>query len=84
MYIQYGARLYLTNMDMTTIAIIIIVALLLQGVGLWFMFGRTKNPEKVEDNSGLLLLQQQLQDLVKSVDTKLGEGNKTMSDSMRD
>lgn len=39
--------------------------------------------EKKEDDKSLLLLQQQLQDLARTVDTRLGETNKAMQESSR-
>ena len=39
--------------------------------------------KKSEDNGSLLMLQQQLTDLVKVVDSKLGESSKTVQESMR-
>jgi DNA recombination protein RmuC len=40
-------------------------------------------PQKVKDDSrGMMLLQNQIENLTRSMDVKLGEGNKSMSDSM--
>jgi DNA recombination protein RmuC len=40
-------------------------------------------PQKAKDDShGMMLLQNQIENLTRSMDVKLGEGNKTMTDSM--
>jgi DNA recombination protein RmuC len=69
-------------MDVLQVGILIIVLLILQGVGLWFLFGR-KQEEKKEDGSGLMLLQQHVQDLAKTLDARMGESSRQMHDTVR-
>jgi DNA recombination protein RmuC len=67
-------------MDVVTLGVIVIVLLLLQGVGLWFLFGREKKQEP--DGGSLMLLQQQMQELSRSLDTRLSESSKAMQESV--
>lgn len=68
-------------MDVLTIGIAVIVIVILQSVGMWFMFGRTKKTEEKSD--GLLLLQQHVQDLAKTLDARMGESSRQMHDTVR-
>jgi hypothetical protein len=62
-------------MDVLQVGILIIVLLIMQGVGLWFLFGRRRE-EKKDDSSGLMLLQQHVQDLAKTLDARMGESSR--------
>ncbi len=67
---------------METIEIAILVLLLaVLGVLVYVFFLRD---EKHTDPQGLVLLQQQLQELARTVDERMGETNKTMRDSQRE
>ncbi|MDO8624036.1 MAG: DNA recombination protein RmuC [bacterium] len=68
-------------MDLVTVGIIVIVLLILQGVGLWYLFGRKQ--ENREDGTGMMLLQKQVQDMAHTIDTRIGESSKQMHDTMR-
>ena len=68
-------------MDMTIIAIVIIVAFLAQGVAMWFMFGR--NTSKGEESTATLLLQKQIENLERSLDSRMSESSKAMNETMR-
>jgi DNA recombination protein RmuC len=68
-------------MDITTIGILIIVLLLVQGVGLWFIFGRQKKAPET-DGTGALLMQR-LEGLERSLDSRMNESSKQMHDTMR-
>ena len=60
----------------------IIVALLVANLAfVAFLFMRSRSSKA--DTQGLVLLQQQMQDLSRSMDQKLGEGTRTMFDSMK-
>lgn len=69
-------------MDVTTIGIIIIIVVILQGLGLWLLLGRRKSEEsKPEEGAGMLLLQQQVQNLEKTLDARVSESTKAMQES---
>lgn len=69
-------------MDPLTIAIVVIVLVVVQIVGLSFVFGWLKknNPQAPEENGGLMMLQQRIDKLADVVDTRLGEGNRQVTD----
>jgi len=70
----------LNKMDIVTIGIVIIVLLIVQGIGLWFIFGRKQPDTKPEDGTGMIMLQQRLDKLTEVMDSKLGDGNKQVAD----
>lgn len=61
-------------------AILIIIITVVFGI-LIFYLRKMQKPE--EDSQGMVLLQQQLMELTKSVDSKLGESRKEMTESVR-
>lgn len=69
-------------MDITTLAIVIIIALLLQGFALWYVFGRPK-AEKPDDSTSMLLLQKQIESLERTLDSRLNESSKSMHETVR-
>ena len=68
-------------MDVLTIGVTIIVLLILQGVGFWFFFKRSQSPEP-KGNDGFVLLQQQMQELTRTLDTRVSESSKQMQESV--
>lgn len=72
-------------MDALTILLIIAALVLVQAVGLAIVFGwlRRVTPQPPEDTGSMVLLQQQMQELARSLDDKLGQGTKQMFDTMR-
>lgn len=68
-------------MTVVEIGILIIVLLLIQGLGLWFLFGRRKDGPGADDGGGMLLLQQQLQNLERTLDARVADSAKQMQDS---
>ncbi|MDQ3244988.1 MAG: DNA recombination protein RmuC [bacterium] len=64
---------------------IILIALLIGGILSFFIFGKkkTKNTEEDKDNVGLQLILQQLNELSRTVDNKLGESHKQVRDSLQ-
>lgn len=68
---------------METILIVLIVFLLVINAFVVFKLLQPKE-EKKESNEGVLLIQQQLQDLTKTVDTRLGQSADKMYDSLKD
>jgi DNA recombination protein RmuC len=68
-------------MDAISIAVIVLVlVIIIQSIVFWFIFSRKSGA--APDVAGLTLLQSQLQELTRAMDSKLGEGTKTMSDFM--
>lgn len=65
-------------MELTLIAILVLVVV---NIATIFMFFR-RSGAKQDAPESLILLQNQIQDLSRAVDNKLGQGNKTMSDFM--
>lgn len=61
-------------MSIFTVAIIVLILLFVQGIGLYFILQRREEPK--EDGSGMMLLQQRIDRLTETVDSKLGEGNR--------
>jgi len=47
-------------------------------IGFWFLFQKLKSFEKKEDNAGLLMLQNQMNEISRVVDVKLGESTKAI------
>ncbi len=77
---------YTTSMSTLTILLLIAGILVAQIVGLAVVFGWLKNrePEKQEDageNQGFVLLQQQLQDLSRTIDTRVAESSRALQES---
>ena len=64
---------------MEWLIIVLLVAVI--GIQIYNSF-KKKEPENVADTPGMLLLQNQLAELTRAMDNKLGEGTKTMSDFM--
>lgn len=65
-------------MELTLIAILVLVVV---NIATIFLFFR-RSGAKQDTPESLILLQNQIQDLSRAVDSKLGQGNKTMSDFM--
>lgn len=66
--------------------IMLVAAVVVLGLGnvalLYFLF--VKKPETQKEGEGMLLMQQQLQDLAKTVDRRLGESSERMYDSLKE
>jgi DNA recombination protein RmuC len=73
-------------MDPLTILLIIAALVIVQAAGLAIVFGwlKRQNAEtgKPQDNGGLMLIQQQMQELSKSLDARVAESSKAMQDSV--
>lgn len=67
-------------MDVLTIGITVIIVVILNGVGMWYLFGR--KTATVPQGDGLLLLQQQVQELSRSLTDKVSESSKETRDSV--
>lgn len=68
-------------MDIFTVALIVLGLLFLQGVGLYFVFRRKEGNALPSD--GLLLLQKQMENLERSLDTRMMESSKQVHENMR-
>ncbi|KND52034.1 MAG: DNA recombination protein RmuC [Parcubacteria bacterium C7867-001] len=68
-------------MDVLTIGIVIIVLLFVQGIGLYFIFGRTK--KGMDDTAGSALLMQRLEGLERNLDSRMSESAKQANETMR-
>ncbi len=63
--------------------VVIGVLLIAVNAALFIFFARRMGrPEERKDDASMLLLQQQLQELTRAMDSKLGEGTRTMSEFM--
>ncbi len=69
-------------MDPLTILLIVVALIVVQLVGLVLIFGwlRKNNAKLPEEGNGMLMLQQQMQDLAKTLDTRVSESSKAMQD----
>lgn len=68
-------------MELGLIAGLIALLLIVNGVVLWFLMRRKSGPS--DESQPLLLLQQQLAELSRSVESKLGESRREMQESVR-
>jgi len=67
-------------MSILQVALVVLTLLFVQGVGLYLIFKR-KESSAVEDGSGLVLLQQQLQNLERTLDSRVAESSKAMQEN---
>ena len=73
-------------LDLTFILVPIIAVIILNAVFLWFIFQNIKNSQKSsngQDDKSMLLLQNQMNELNKTLDLKMGESAKLMSESVK-
>lgn len=68
-------------MDFLAIGLIVLFVLIAQGIGFWLM-SRTRNKPQ-EDGGSFMLLQQQLQDIRQTLDNRVSESSKQMTENMR-
>src|SRR3990167_8453268 len=67
------------NSTILTILLVVIIILLI-----WDIFSRKSKPEeKKNEDMGLKLILEQINDLSRTVDTKIGETSKQMQDSIK-
>ncbi len=70
-------------MSITGVFLIVLALIVVEGVMVWFLlkrFAPTKDQGKEEDGS-LLLIQQQIQDLAKTLDARVAESSKVMQEN---
>ncbi|HEX8591354.1 MAG TPA: DNA recombination protein RmuC [Candidatus Paceibacterota bacterium] len=72
-------------MDPLLIAIIVLALIFFQGVGLWLILKRQEKlrSEAGKDDTGLVLLQQQIQSLAQSLDARMSESSRNVNDTVR-
>jgi DNA recombination protein RmuC len=66
-------------MNLFTIALIVLGLLFVQGIGLYLIFRKQEKP--AEDAGGMVLLQQQLQNLERTLDARVSESSKQMQEN---
>ncbi len=72
-----------STMDLLTILVVVAILLLGGTLGMVYVLWRKlQEPAAAQDTSSLLMMQNQLAELTRSMDSKLGEGTKTMSEFM--
>jgi DNA recombination protein RmuC len=75
-------------MSIFSIGIIVLVLVFVQGIGLWLIFKQNeKNRVALEpapkDDTGMLMLQNQLEKLERTLDSRMNESSKQMHDTVR-
>lgn len=66
-------------MSLFGIALIVLALLLAQGIGLYFIFRSKEAPQKEE--GGLVMLQQQIQELARTLDARVSESARSMQEN---
>ncbi len=69
-------------MNVITVVIIVAVLILMQGIGLWLMLRRKENTTP-KDEGGLMLIQNQMEKLERSLDSRMAESSRSMHETMR-
>lgn len=72
-------------MDPLTILLIVAALVIVQIIGLAVIFGwlNKRNAATPEDGAGMVLLQQQVQDLAKTLDARVAQSSQQMNDTVR-
>lgn len=70
----------ISDMNILQVALIVLALLFVQGVGLYFLFRRREEAPK-EEGAGMVLLQQQLQNLERTLDARVSESSKAMQEN---
>ena len=70
-------------MSITYVILIVLLAILANGVLMYFIILRRKVDEPIKDDSGAKLILQQINDLNRTVDYKMNEMTKNMSESVK-
>lgn len=65
------------------IGIGILALVLVQGIGLWLIAKRNERTETPKDDSGLLMLQKQIQNLEQALDSRMSESSRNVNETMR-
>src|ERR1035437_5278682 len=67
-------------MNLFTVALIVLALLFVQGIGLYFIF-RRREETPIEDSNGMILLQQQMQELARTLDARVSESSRAMQEN---
>ena len=68
-------------MTVVEIGVLIIVLLILQGIGFWYLFGRRQGQgDPGPSSDGMMLLQKQVQDLARTLDSRVTESSRQMQE----
>src|SRR3989338_3266056 len=71
-------------MDPLAIAIVILVLVFFQGVGLWIILKRQEKLKEIpKDYTGLMLLQKQIQNMESALDSRMNESSRNVNETMR-
>ena len=71
-------------MDPLAIAIVILVLVFFQGVGLWIILKRQEKLKEIpKDDTGLMLLQKQIQNMESALDSRMNESSRNVNETMR-
>jgi DNA recombination protein RmuC len=70
----------ISDMSLYTVALVVLALILVQGIGLYLIFRRREEAPK-EEGTGMVLLQQQLQNLERTLDARVSESSKAMQES---
>ncbi len=68
-------------MDAITLILIVVAVLVVQGVGLYFLLKKGSGPVEAAPDNSLLLLQQQIQALERSLNSQVSESARTMQEN---
>ncbi len=66
-------------MDLFTVALIVLALIFVQGIGLYLIFRRREAPQ--EEGGGMVLLQQQLQNLERTLEARVTESSRSMQEN---
>lgn len=69
----------ISDMSLFTVALLVLGLLFVQGIGLYLIFKRQEKP--AEDTGSMVLLQQQLQNLERTLDARVSESSKLMQEN---
>jgi DNA recombination protein RmuC len=70
----------ISDMSFFTIALIVLALIIVQGIGLYLIFRRREEAPK-DEGAGMILLQQQMQELARTLDSRVSESSKAMQES---
>ncbi len=84
-YYSSKSRYTTVDMNIFTVALIILVLILLQGVSLWLVLRRRESEKGAtkDDGAGLMLLQGQIEKLERALDSRMAESSRSMHDTMQ-
>lgn len=69
-------------MNVIVVVVVVAIVMILQGIGLWWVLSR-REKESRGDNQGLMLLQNQMEKLERSLDSRMSESSRQMHETVR-